>query len=152
MASKAAELYDLDFYAWTRQQAEAIRSLRGDNRLDVDHLAEEIEDLGSSRLNACQSYLAQIIAHLLKLNYSGLELPRRRWRAEVVAFRQNLRRKMSPTIRNKLEDGIDEIYRDAVALASTSLEAEPDLEDRLPKENPYTLDEILTRDPFEGAG
>jgi hypothetical protein len=45
MATKAAELYDEDFYAWTQQQAKALRThFKGDNRLDVEHLAEEVED------------------------------------------------------------------------------------------------------------
>ena len=81
MATKPAELYDEDFYAWTQQQAEALRThFQGDNRLDVEHLAEEVEDLGKSQLQAVESYVQQIIAHLLKLDYSGFELPRRHWR------------------------------------------------------------------------
>jgi hypothetical protein len=40
-------LYEEDFYAWTQQQAQALRRLRvGDNDLDIEHIAEEIEDLG----------------------------------------------------------------------------------------------------------
>ncbi len=36
MASEAAELYDEDFYAWTQQQAKALRThFKGDNRIDV---------------------------------------------------------------------------------------------------------------------
>ena len=56
MATKAADLYDEDFYAWTQQQAEALRThFKGDNRLDVEHLAEEVEDLGKSELQAVES-------------------------------------------------------------------------------------------------
>ena len=58
MATKPAELYDEDFYAWTQAQAKALRThFRGDNRLDVEHLAEEIEDLGSSELQAVESFV-----------------------------------------------------------------------------------------------
>ena len=72
MATKAAELYDEDFYAWTQQQAQALRThFKGDNRLDVEHLAEEVEDLGKSELHAVESFIEHIIAHLLKLDYSG---------------------------------------------------------------------------------
>jgi hypothetical protein len=72
MATKAAELYDEDFYAWTQQQAQALRMhFRGDNRLDVEHLAEEIEDLGKCDLHAVQSFVGNVIEHLLKLDYSG---------------------------------------------------------------------------------
>jgi Domain of unknown function DUF29 len=72
MATKAAELYDEDFYAWTQQQAKALRThFKGDNRLDVEHLAEEVEDLGKSELHAVESYVENVIEHFLKLDYSG---------------------------------------------------------------------------------
>ncbi|HEY1261848.1 MAG TPA: DUF29 family protein [Stellaceae bacterium] len=46
--------YDDDFYAWTRYQAEVLRTLRTrDNRFDREHLAEEIEDLGKSEVTPC---------------------------------------------------------------------------------------------------
>jgi hypothetical protein len=41
-----------DFYAWTRDQAEALRRLadqRWNGPLDLLHLAEEVEDLGSEQ-------------------------------------------------------------------------------------------------------
>ena len=39
--------YEDDFYAWTRYQAEVLRSMPvSDNRFDREHVAEEIEDLG----------------------------------------------------------------------------------------------------------
>ena len=57
MATKPAQLYDIDFYAWTQEQAAALREhFRGDNRLDVEHLAEEVEDLGRFR-TACRREL-----------------------------------------------------------------------------------------------
>jgi hypothetical protein len=45
------------------------RVARGErvNDVDGDHVVEEIEDLGLSQLNAVQSYLRQMLAHLLKL-------------------------------------------------------------------------------------
>ena len=49
---------------------------QGDNRLDVEHLAEEVEDLGKSELQAVESFIEHIIAHLLKLDYSGQAPPR----------------------------------------------------------------------------
>ena len=97
MASKAAHLYDEDFYAWTQQQAEALRThFKGDNRIDVEHLAEEVEDLGKSELHAVESYIEQIIAHLLKLDYSSQAAPRPHWRAEVVNFRHSAARRITP--------------------------------------------------------
>jgi len=39
--------YETDFYGWTQAQAQALRA-KDWAALDVDHLAEEIEDVGNS--------------------------------------------------------------------------------------------------------
>ena len=63
MATKPAELYDEEFCAWTQQQAQTLREqFQGDNRLDIEHLAEEIEDLGDSDSKAVESFVEQIMA------------------------------------------------------------------------------------------
>jgi hypothetical protein len=153
MATNPAELYDEDFYAWTQAQAKALRThFRGDNRLDVEHLAEEIEDLGGSQLQAVESFVQQIMAHLLKLDYSGFDLPRRHWRSEIVAFRASLRRKMSPSMRRKILDALPELYQDARDTAAASLDAEPDLGLRLPKLCPYDWAAVTERDVMAEGG
>jgi len=49
-------LYDEDFYAWTQHQAALLRRLSpAGNELDLEHIAEEIEDLGRSDLRAARS-------------------------------------------------------------------------------------------------
>jgi hypothetical protein len=48
-------LYNEDFVLWSKQQADALRAAAhgGSNlRLDWGHLAEEIEDLGTSQRSA----------------------------------------------------------------------------------------------------
>jgi hypothetical protein len=154
MATKAADLYDQDFYAWTQKQAEALRThFKGDNRLDVEHLAEEVEDLGKSELHAVESFIEHIIAHLLKLDYSGQAAPRAHWRAEIVNFRQSIDRKISPSIRRKVVRELDELYRRARQTAAVgALVHEPDLIRRLPKICPYGWDAIWYRDVLAEAG
>jgi Domain of unknown function DUF29 len=154
MATKAAALYDEDFYAWTEQQAKALRThFTGDNRIDALHLAEEVEDLGKSELHAVESYIEQIIAHLLKLDYSGQAAPRSHWRAEIVNFRQNAARKITPSIRRAVERELDELYRGGRQVAAVgALPHEPDLIRRLPKRCPYDWNTIWYRDVFAEAG
>jgi hypothetical protein len=154
MATKAADLYDEDFYAWTQQQAKALRAhFRGDNRLDVEHLAEEVEDLGKSELHAIESFVVQIIAHLLKLDYSGHAAPRPHWRAEILNFRQNIERKITPSIRRTVERELKELYHGGRQVAAAgALVHEPDLIRRLPKSCPYDWDTIWHRDVLAEAG
>jgi hypothetical protein len=154
MATKAAELYDEDFYAWTQQQAQALRThFQGDNRLDVEHLAEEVEDLGKSELHGVESLVEQIIAHLLKLDYSGQSDPRSHWRAEILNFRQNVARKITPSIRRTVERRLDELYHGGRQIAAAgTLVHEPDLIRRLPKSCPYDWHTIWHRDVLAEGG
>ena len=130
MATKPAELYDEDFYAWTQQQAQALRThFQGDNRLDVEHLAEEVEDLGKSELHAVESYIENVIEHLLKLDYSGWVEGRNHWRAEVDAFRVSIERKTTPRIRQQIEAELDVLYdRARRAAAARCISASPTLD------------------------
>ena len=63
-------LYQTDYYAWTRQQAAALRAMAvasADSTLDLENLAEEVESLGRSDLNTVRSQVQRIIIakHLL---------------------------------------------------------------------------------------
>jgi hypothetical protein len=153
-ATEAGLLYDQDFYAWTQAQAQALRMhFRSDNRLDVEHLAEEIDDLGGSELQAVESFVEQIIAHLLKLDYSAQTDPRAHWRAEILNFRMSADRKMSPTIRRKVEGDLEGSYARARQIAvAGAIVHEPDLIRRLPRTCPYDWDAVWHRDVIAEAG
>ena len=84
--SKGAEmaehksLYDNDFLAWSKQQAEALRAAMRDGSnqsLDFGNLAEEIEDLGKSVRRELQSQIRRVVRHLFKLEHSPAREPRR---------------------------------------------------------------------------
>ena len=108
------ELYEEDFYAWTRDQAKALRRLadeRWNGPLDLLHLAEELEDLGSEQQWAVESQLERIIEHLLKLEHSPSAEPRRQWMISVVDARGEIERRMSPTIRREVEPALPNRYR-----------------------------------------
>jgi hypothetical protein len=154
MATKAADLYDQDFYAWTQQQAAALRThFIGDNRLDVEHLAEEVEDLGKSELHAVESFVENVIEHFLELDYSEWVEVRNHWRAEVDAFRGSIERKITPRIRQQVETELDALYERARRGAAGSLhQREPDSVRRLPKRRPYDWDAIWHRDVLAEAG
>jgi hypothetical protein len=154
VATKPTELYDADFFAWTQQQAKALReSFKGDNRLDVEHLAEEIEDLGKSELHAVEGFVENVIEHFLKLDYSGWVETRNHWRAEADAFRASIERKITPRIRQQVEVELAALYERARRAAARSLhQREPDFVRRLPKRCPYSWDVIWHRDVMAEAG
>ena len=142
MNDVARSFYDKDFYAWTQEQAELLcRGGAGANGLDVELIAEEIEDLGKSELHACQSLCEHIIEYLLKLQYSGLTEPTDHWRDEIVEWRLQLEKKLTRSIFAKLD--LPERYRYALRLVRRLERDAPGLMQRVPAECPYSLDQIV---------
>lgn len=97
-----ADLYERDFYAWTQDQAARLRALGGRNDgLDVENVAEEIEDLGKSDRRAAESGIANILLHLLKLRFHLDRSYRGHWMTEVIEFRRQVARvfRDSPSLR-----------------------------------------------------
>jgi hypothetical protein len=145
MTPADGSLYDEDFYAWTQEQAALLRRVRpGDNQLDIELIAEEIEDLGKSELHTCQSLCEHIIEHLLRLEYSGLAEPQRHWRREVTEWRLQLDKKSTRSIIAKLD--LTARYRAALRMLRYLEDDVPDLLERVPAECPYSLDQILGGD------
>jgi hypothetical protein len=143
MIAPADALYEEDFYAWTQQQAELLRGLRAaGNELDLEHIAEEIEDLGRSDLRAAQSLVEHIIEHFLKLEYSGLEEPADHWRDEIVEWRLQLDKTLTRSIEAKLN--VPARYKAALRLVRRLEREVPGLIGRLPPACPYSLTQIVS--------
>lgn len=120
----ADDLYDRDFYLWTRAQAEALRAHAGaSNALDYENLAEEVEDFGSAQRQKAESLIRQIITHLFKLSASRRPHPINHWRAEILELRLNLRRPLTRAIRNEIEADLEVIHRDALSIAEAKMAA-----------------------------
>jgi len=142
MAISTESLYEEDFYAWTQQQAELLRRLPAiGNEIDLEHIAEEIEDLGRSDLRAARSLCQHIIEHFLKLEYSGLDEPADHWRDEIVEWRLQLEQILTRSIVAKLD--LPGCYRTAIRLVRRLEREVPGLISRLPVECPYTLEQIV---------
>ncbi len=66
MATELQRLYEGDFYAWTAHQAGEPRRLKGlrlDTGLDLDleHVAEEVDGLGSEVLAGLMSHCTVLV-------------------------------------------------------------------------------------------
>jgi hypothetical protein len=141
------DLYDHDFFAWTRRQSKELRRLartRPNLPLDLDRIAEEIADLGKEQRNAVRSWTIRIIEHLLLLDHSPAEAPRRGWLREVMTFRDEIEDRLTPTLRRDLERQLPRLYGKVRQRALLDMEPyEGDLASRLPTDCPYRLSEIL---------
>jgi hypothetical protein len=148
MAMRAERLYKKDFYAWTRHQAAALRRLadeRWNGPLDLVHLAEEVEDLGSEQRWAVESQLERIIEHLLKLEHSPSRQPRRQWMISVNSARGEIQRRLTRALRCEVEPDLPELYRRVRRNASLALldHGEAEAAAALPDACPYALDDLL---------
>jgi Domain of unknown function DUF29 len=71
-------------YAWCKAQADLLRAGRF-AELDLDHLIEEIEDVGGALKRSVRNRIRTIVEHLLGLEHSPAKEPRAGWRAYVRA-------------------------------------------------------------------
>jgi Domain of unknown function DUF29 len=148
MATRAEQLYEEDFYAWTRDQAKALRRLadeRWNGPLDLLHLAEELEDLGSEQQWAVETQLERITEYLLKLEHSASADPRRQWTISVNHARGEIGRRLTPTIRNQVEPALSDLYRRSRCNAELSLldHEEAEAARAPPADCPYAFDDLL---------
>lgn len=142
----AGNLYHSDFYLWAKGQAEALRAAgegkRGSNAVEWERVAEEVEDLGKSDVHASESLTVQILIHLYKLAWTQRHEPKGHWEGEIVALRGNLKRKLTPTIRNTVLAELEDLHQEAGEAASRAFKSdEPGaVTDQAPR---WTLAQIL---------
>ena len=138
-------LYEDDVIAWSEQQAALLRAGQW-SQLDIDNIAEEIEDVGKSEKRELQSRLAALTSHLLKWKFQ----PTRRthsWqntiREQRAAIRQDI--KKSPSLKSLLSNPqwVEASYRRALidTYAETFLPG-------LPDEMPWAVTQIMSDEFF----
>lgn len=131
--------YTDDFYAWTQQQAEILKNQEFE-RLDWQHIAEEIEDMGRSEKRQLESRLEILIMHLLKWQFQP-NLRSRSWQLTIKEQRLRLEKLLAenPSLRSNLDNVKEKIY----PLAVISAEKETGLSS-FPVTCPYELNNIFS--------
>jgi hypothetical protein len=137
------ELYDEDFFEWTRRNARLLRAGQL-HRTDLQHVAEEIEDLGKQDLKELNRRARALLAHLLIWQLQSGKRPKSSLRSiaiERIELKGLL--KHSPSLKSKLAGELRNTHVRAVrrAMAKTAARRE-----RFPAECPFTIDQILDLD------
>ncbi len=145
-----AALYDLDFYAWAEQQAATLRGLQVSHPslpLDFAHLIEEVEDLARRDVRAAKSQLRRLILHVLKLEYSPADHPRRQWLNSIDDARQELDDILSSSVVAIVSPLLPQLYIWARRAARRDLLDADGVEtaEGLPFACPYTLDQLTDK-------
>lgn len=141
--------YEGDIVAWAREQACLLREGRF-SELDVEHIADEIEDVGKSEQRELVSRMGVLLAHLLKWQHQ----PGRRgssWQRTIKDQRRRLERRLrqTPSLRGTLDDAEwwADMWDEAVeqAIAETGL-------DTFPQACPWKVEQVLDADFFPECG
>jgi hypothetical protein len=138
-----AQLYERDFYAWAKAQADLLRAGRYSD-LDLEHLIEEVDDLGESLKRSVRSRIRTIIEHLLKVEHSPSQDPRAGWYDTILAQRSDLLDELTASIRREVELALPDLYDRARQNAAAFLRkhGEDASADTLPAACPFSLDQI----------
>ena len=146
LAPTAKELYDQDFFEWTLRNAELLRAGRLEEA-DLEHIAEEIEDIGKSERRELESRLAVLITHLLKWQAQPEHHSSLSGTATIKVQRLRLHRllKQMPSLRRLLDEAVSEAYPEARVKAAAETRRP---ESSLPETCPFTAARILDPDFF----
>ena len=131
-----AELYEQDFHEWSQEQARLLREGAFD-RLDREHIAEEIESLGRSQQKELIRHLELYLMHRLKWEYQ----PEARSRSWTLTMNEQHRQAVKLVGQNpSLKPLVSELFEDAyigarvLALTETGM-----TEDAIPTDCTFDL-------------
>jgi hypothetical protein len=134
--------YAKDVVAWAKEQAALLRAGKLAS-IDIEHIAEEIEDVGKSEQRELVSRMAVLLAHVLKWCYQ----PERRgksWAGTIRTQRKEVKFALrdAPSLRRNFDDAdwIDLVWSKSRNLA----EAETGLDlDTFPELCPWSMTQVL---------
>ena len=143
--------YDKDVVLWSREQATLLRTGQF-SQLDIEHLADEIEDVGKSEQRELASRMIVLLVHLLKWQLQP-SLRGSSWETTIKTQRNGIIRRVSntPGLKATLAEAdwqID-VWADVIdqAVKETGLK-----EDVFPVPCPWQMEQVLSAGWFPEAG
>jgi hypothetical protein len=135
--------YDEDFYAWTFEQARFLRERRFD-LLDIEHLADEIEDIAKREVRELTKDISALLVYLIRWHF----LPGERnisWSVNIEVVRLQVTEVLeeSPSLRLCLNEPqtLQSAWTNALAQLLTGSDPNP-----YPDACPWTIDDVLSND------
>jgi hypothetical protein len=150
----ARTLYDRDWQLWVEQTIQHLENQEFE-LLDIEHLIQELADLGRSEKNALKGNLMILLAHLLKLRVqcSAPETMKTNWYSSVLEHRQRVLNHLidTPSLKSFLMEAVEKAYPDGRKLAIMESKwakfgVSPPPESDYPTECPFSIAEILEED------
>jgi hypothetical protein len=139
--------YADDTYAWSREQAAALRRIAEartglPENIDLERVAEEIEAVGRSDLRIVEGFVEVLLRHLLQIA-SAPDLPAaRHWAREAELQARALIKDLTRSMRQVID--IEELWYAAKARADAELDRQGvALLTALPADCPFSLDDLV---------
>ncbi|HZL01059.1 MAG TPA: DUF29 domain-containing protein [Caulobacteraceae bacterium] len=132
--------YESDVVAWANEQAALLRA-GNFSALDIEHIADEVDDVGKSEKRELASRMAVLIAHLLKWRAQGASRGAN-WEVTIKIQRRAVAThlKDAPSLKATLRDDrwFSSVWGDAVdhAMKETGVAD-------FPEACPWPMDQIL---------
>jgi len=136
--------YENDVIAWSIEQAGFIRAGRWD-QLDLEHLADEIEDVGKAERHEFESRMALLLAHLLKWQFQ----PERRgksWELTIKEQRRRIARRLEETPSLKADLKTDDFWDEAWEDGRRMAEGETGILNVMPAACPWVFAQLMNPD------
>lgn len=138
--SNMSTLYETDFSKWVNEQIECFKR-KDFSHIDIEHLIEEMTELGNSNPQAMESHMVIILIHMLKQKFQP-GYTSKSWQDSIDNARVQIDqlKENNPSLKNHLNDKVEKCFTKARRYAAKQTRI--DLRS-FPKECPWTLNEIL---------
>ncbi|HPQ97043.1 MAG: DUF29 domain-containing protein [Thiothrix sp.] len=138
-----ATKYESDYYGWTLEQLELLRSGKL-AEIDVENLIEELESMGASERRELLNRLALLMGHLLKWQYQ----PEYRGSSWARTIREQRRMipvhiKQNPSLKGRMDEFMLDGYELGRGLASDETGLP---ENTFPESCPWTFEQAMNPD------
>jgi ribosomal protein L29 len=132
--------YEHDIVAWAKEQAYLLRSGKL-SAIDIEHIAEEIEDVGKSEQRELASRMAVLLSHLLKWQYQSARQSSS-WQRTIKEQRKAIARRLknTPSLKASIYDleWLADAWGDAISITINETGM-----DCFPESCPWTIENIL---------
>ncbi len=145
MNTKLYEEHKTDYYGWLMHNISLLHQKKF-SEVDMDHITEELIDMGGSIRGELGSRLTTLLCHLLKWKYQ----PRLRgnsWKRTLIEQRLRIARliEKNPSLKPVIPQEVEEAYEDALKLATLETGIE---KKKFPAVCPFTFEQCLDEDFF----
>ena len=133
--------YETDIVAWANEQAALLRTGKLD-QIDIEHISDEVEDVGKSEQRELSHRMAVLLSHLLKWKYQ-LERRGASWQSTIrtqrIAIETRLQK--TPGLKSSINDS--SWWADPWADAVYDFAKETGIDIELPDSCPWTFDQVM---------